>query len=372
MTEPMLPLVDLRHRWSEIQSAALEVLGRVGASGWHILGREVHAFEEQFAQVMRVKHTVACANGTDALELGLRAAGLRSNQRVLTTPLSAFATTTAIVRAGGVPVFVDTDLDGNIDLERAGNWLAGTSQPSIMVPVHLFGNPLDLHVLGEIGIANSVIEDCAQAHMAVFGDRLAGSVGSLSAFSFYPTKNLAALGDAGAVTTNSSEMDQRLRSLRNYGQREHYEHVEFGINSRMDEFQAAILTDAMLPRLESWTAKRRHIATQYLEFIDNPALRTLKPKPGAIPAWHIFPLFVEQGEPAALRHWLNNKRVATGRHYPKTIPDQPAVAEFAHELCGTITNARQIAATEVSIPIGTHLSESDVSRVIDACNSWVP
>ena len=374
MKEPNLSeiaLNDFRALWRDIGGEVLRATERVGESGWYILGGEVAAFEKSFAQTCRAKAAVGCANGLDAIELGLRAAGIRPGDRVLTTPLSAFATTLAIVRAGGVPVFVDVDGSGLMNLDLASQLLQTRPDIRFLVPVHLYGHALDLARLAEIrdrfGVL--VIEDCAQAVGAASGGQPVGSVGSLAATSFYPTKNLGCLGDGGAVFTNDDALAEKVRMLRDYGQSTKYNHAALGLNSRLDELQAAILLTALLPRLAKFTARRQAIAARYLAKLRHPCL-VIPPAPAlSASVWHLFPVIVE-GDRERFRQHLSGQRVGSAVHYPGLIPEQPAMKAAPCETAGSLAVAGRFAQREVSLPIHPYLSEDDVSRVIEACNRW--
>ena len=292
---------------------------------------------------------------------------------MLTTPLSAFATTLAIVRTGAEPVFADIDAFGLIDLDACRRMLAA-AHPRIgfLVPVHLYGHALDLDRLEALGrdFGCVIVEDCAQAIGARVGGRAAGSVGIAAAVSFYPTKNLGAMGDGGAIVTSSPAIDEQARCLRDYGQSGKYRHDEIGHNSRLDELQAAILTRAMLPRLEAWTARRRQVAAQYLREIRHPGVRCLGAPPGSESCWHLFPVAVAAERKAEFREHLAARGVASGEHYPIAIPDQKAMERLPRPVRGEWSRARALAAAQVSLPIHPYLSEAEVQTVIEAVNAW--
>ncbi len=359
---------DFKRQWAEIGPAAMGAVERVGASGRYILGREGEAFEGKLAGFWGVAHAVGVANGMDAIEIGLRGLDLKAGQKVLTTPFSAFATTLAILRAGGVPVFVDVDDNGNIDLEQCREILSRERSIRFFVPVHLYGNPLDLEKLA--GLKRDfdliMVEDCAQAIGAKHGGRNVGTVGQAAATSFYPTKNLGALGDGGALLTNDPRVASRARALRHYGQSDLYLHDELGLNSRLDELHAAVLSDALLPNLQRWTETRRQIAARYLREL--PSVRTIKPVPSAEPAWHLFPIFVDAAERDGIRERLLGSDVASGVHYPRLIPDQPAMQlAVTYEVAIEASNARRLVASEISLPIHPFLEDNEVEMVIAAC-----
>lgn len=367
-----VPSNDFQSQWRDIAADSLRAFERVGASGWYILGQEVQLLEQQVAIEFGVSHAVGCGSGLDALEIALRVAGLASGDLVLTTPLSAFATTLAILRSGGVPVFVDVDDTGLIDLDAADRHLADHPEIRFFLPVHLYGHALDLNRLQHLRDKHelTIIEDCAQAIGASWEGIACGSVGTAGAVSFYPTKNLGALGDGGALLTSDPELAERARALRDYGQTDKYVHAELGLNSRLDEVHAAILADALIPRLASYTARRRAIAERYRSSLANQRIVTPAPPEASASVWHLFPIIVEDGRDALQAH-LSALGIDAGVHYPTCIPDQPAMTGISSAASLGIENARRIARSELSIPIHPHLSDDDVDRVIHACNTWV-
>lgn len=349
----------------------LAAVERVGSSGRYILGKEVERFETSLAARWRAQYAVGVGNGMDALEIGLRCLDRRRGEKVLTTPLSAFATTLAILRAGGLPVFVDVDDNGDIDLDQSREVLRHDAAIRFLPPVHLYGNPCDLEK--RAGLKRDfdlrIVEDCAQAIEAKQRGRVAGSVAQIGGTSFYPTKNLGALGDGGAFLTENDQMATRARTLRNYGQSSVYTHDERGLNSRLDELQAAILSHALLPHLGQWTDKRRQIAARYRGEIKNPALRMLRVKNDVEPAWHIFPLFTPARD--RLRDYLHELQIESAVHYPRIIPDQKTLQqESVCEVAVEPRNARSLAASEISIPIHPFLEEGEITAVIRAVNDF--
>lgn len=359
---------DFKRQWAEIGRVAMGAVERVGASGRYILGQEVEAFEGKLATFWRVAHAVGVANGMDAIEIALRALDLHPGQKVLTTPFSAFATTLAILRAGGVPVFVDVDDNGNIDLEQCREVFSRDGSIRFFVPVHLYGNPLDLEKLAALkrDFDLMMVEDCAQAIGAKHGGQNVGTAGQAAATSFYPTKNLGAFGDGGALLTNDPATARRARALRNYGQSDLYLHDELGLNSRLDELHAAVLSDALLPNLERWTAARRQIAARYLSELQ--PIRTIKPAPSAEAVWHLFPIFVDAAERDNTCERLLGCGIASGVHYPRLIPDQPAMQlSVSYEAAIEPSNARRLAASEISLPIHPFLREDEIQLVMASC-----
>jgi dTDP-4-amino-4,6-dideoxygalactose transaminase len=362
---------DFGALWSLVREEALRAVDRVGASGWWILGREVEGFERALAARFSLGHAVGCGSGLDALELALRSLELRPGDVVLTTPLSAFATTLAIVRAGGVPWFVDVDEHGLVDLDEVERALAAHEQVRFLVPVHLYGHAADLERLAALRARFDlrVVEDCAQAIGARSHGRPVGSVGQVSATSFYPTKNLGAMGDGGALVTGDPELAAAARCLRDYGQSAKYEHAELGLNSRLDELQAAVLHDAFLPRLAAWTERRGEVAGRYAAGLAGAAVQPLPAPPGSSSVWHLFPVLVDDA--GAFAAHLQAHGIASGRHFPRLIPDQEALAGRRDiRSLGGLPRARRIAAHEVSLPIHPLLTDAEVDRVIAACRVY--
>lgn len=312
---------DFARQWESVARRVVRAVERVGNSGWYILGKELAAFEAALAEFWGVTYAVGVGNGMDALEIALCCQDIRPGEKVVTTPFSAFATTLAILRAEGTPVFVDVDDDGNIDLDQSREVLSRDASIRFLLPVHLYGNPCDLEKLARLrqDFALRIVEDCAQAIGAKHGGRVVASVGQAAGTSFYPTKNLGALGDGGALLTNDAQTAERARMLRNYGQASPYMHQERGLNSRLDELHAAILREAFLPELKRWTEVRCQIAGRFMTAIANPALRMLGVAEEAEPSWHLFPVFVKGGglERDRLRDSLQGLQIQSGIHYPR-------------------------------------------------------
>ena len=369
---PTVHLNDFQAQWRNVRAAALSAVDAVGDSGRLILGQKVRHFEEVLAARAGVEHVVGCANGLDAIEISLRSLDLKCGERVLTTPLSAFATTLAIVRAGGVPVFVDVDNTGLLDLEKAEQILAEQKHPvRFVLPVHLFGQAIDLQKLAGLKdrFGFRLVEDCAQAIGATSDGVPVGTMGDLAALSFYPTKNLGCMGDGGAVLASDDRLAAAARALRDYGQTGKYTHAYLGMNSRLDEIQAAILLEALLPRLAEFTQRRRHIAAQYRENITSEALTIPEGPRGSDSVYHLFPILV-RGDRDSFRAHLRTCGIESAVHYPMLIPDQPALGGCKIEVPHSLVTAMHFTNREVSLPIHPYLSHEDVERVIDACNTW--
>ncbi len=369
----MIALANFERQWESSHQAYQAAIDRVGRSGWLILGQEVTAFENDLAAFWGLAHAVGCANGLDALEIAFRCLGMKAGDLVLTTPLSAFATTLAIVRVGATPVFADVDSTGALDLASAEAVLASLpTRPRFIVPVHLYGHAMNLDALEAFAKRHGliVIEDCAQAIGARSGERPVGASSPACATSFYPTKNLGAFGDGGALLTNDATLAQRARSLRDYGQSEKYVHTEIGLNSRLDELQAALLRSVQLPALAAQTARRQAIARRYLDGIHHPHLSPVRPEPKSQSVWHLFAVLVK-GPRAGFQAHLRAKGVGSGVHYPKLISDQPALREVTwYGPKNGLPRATEFANCELSLPLHPFLTDDEVRTVIDACNSW--
>jgi len=369
MADPVVPANDFKAQWEEIGADGLAAVDRVGRSGWLVLGREVEAFEEELAAWWGASHAVGVASGLDALEVSLRCAGIGAGDRVLTTPLTAFATTLAILRVGAEPVWIDVDTSGGLDPEVAERALGDDPTIRALLPVHLYGHPLDPDALETLTERFDVtlVEDCAQSAGASRAGRPTGVTGVASATSFYPTKNLGAYGDGGALLTNDGAIAERARILRNYGQDGRYNHVDVGLNSRLDEMQAAILRTALLPRLDGWLERREMIAERYRDALSDCKLEPVSPSGGSS-AHHLFPVLLTEGDVGEAMRRLGEVGIQVGRHYPVLCPAQPACARTG-TVIGDLANAESIAKREISLPMHPHLSETAVDRVIDACRA---
>lgn len=369
----MIGLANFQRQWECSAPEYLAAVDRVGKSGWLILGREVSSFEADLARYWGLRYAVGCASGLDALEIAFRCLGMKAGDRVLTTPLSAFATTLAILRVGAVPVFADVDVSGQLDLKAAANTIENTSvRPLFMVPVHLYGHAMNLSELESFAREHklTVIEDCAQAIGARSQGRAVGTVGRMCATSFYPTKNLGAFGDGGALLTDDESLRDRARILRDYGQSEKYIHQEVGLNSRLDEMHAALLRSVQLPKLAEQTRRRQEIAQRYIEGIRNVRVEILPAPTGSESVWHLFPLRVKHDRAAFQRH-LDSRGVGSAVHYPRLIPHQPALQQLQAEMTtAALPCAEELAHQEVSLPIHPFLTDDEIRTVIDAANTW--
>lgn len=369
----MVGLNDFVRQWQDTQQDTLEAVRRVGESGWYVLGKEVAQFESELARWWKIDHAVGVGSGLDAIEIGLRVVGCKPGDKVLTTPLSAFATTLAILRVGAVPVFVDCDRYGLIDLAQCEETLRADPGIRFMVPVHLYGHSLNLARLRELRerFELRIVEDCAQSIGAEFEGMRTGTVGQVAATSFYPTKNLGAIGDGGALLSADADLVTHARRLRDYGQCAKYRHDEIGLNSRLDELQAAILKHVHLPRLPLWTKRRREVAGAYRAGINNSRLAVPGSPTGSSSCWHLFPVHVAAAEvKSCFMDHLRRRGIGFGEHYPVPIPDQRALTDVKYEVRGSCEVARGLCATEVSLPIHPYLRDDEVETVIAASNEW--
>jgi dTDP-4-amino-4,6-dideoxygalactose transaminase len=337
---------------------------RVLDSGWFVLGPEVEAFEAEFAAASGAAHAVGVNTGTDALMLLLRGLGIGPGDEVITAPLTAAYTALAVMMTGARPVFADID-DSRCTIDPARVEALVTARTRALLPVHLYGQAADMEPLLRIASRHglAVVEDCAQAHLATTGGRPVGSFGAGGAFSFYPTKNLGALGDGGAIVTNDPALAARLKRLRNGGQSDRYHHLEPGVNSRLDEVQAAVLR-ARLKHLPRWTARRRAIAAFYREHLDEAAVRVAPEFDGG----HVYHLFtVRSPQRDRLQVHLREAGIGTLIHYPVPVPRQPALAG---ERPGECPVAERVCAEILSLPLHQWLSDGDASRVAATVNAW--
>ena len=364
----MILMNDFRSEPPELRQQMLDAVSRVLNSGWYVLGKEVEAFEREWAGLCAVRHCVGVGNGMDAIEIGLRALEIGHDDEVITTPMTAFATVLAIIRAGATPVLADIDPDtAMLDTESVRRCL--TARTKAIVLVHLYGQAGPIEAILALAKDHEVhlIEDCAQAHGARYKGQPVGSFGSFGAWSFYPTKNLGAVGDAGAVATSSAELAGKARALRHYGQTEPHRHQLLGMNSRLDELQAAILR-VRLPNLECWTLRRREIAKMYHTGIHNPQVRLLPaPAEAERHVYHLFVITCQQRD--ALQAHLKAQGVESLIHYPIPVHKQEVCRSIPQDPLG-LKHTERHAASCVSLPCHPRLTEEDIERVIQAVNSF--
>ncbi len=364
----MILLNDFTAEPRSLRDGMLAAVSRVLESGWFVLGKEVQAFEREWAAACGVSHAVGVANGTDAIEIALRALDIGPGDEVITTPMSAFATVLAIIRAGATPVLADIEAEtALLSIESAERCISAKTKAVVLV--HLYGQVRNTGAWRQLcdrhGVA--LVEDCAQAHLARLDGKTAGTFGRVGTYSFYPTKNLGAPGDAGALITDDHHVAERAARLRNYGQSVRYCHEELGMNSRLDEVQAAILRER-LKWLERFTERRREIARSYLDGMTNPAVRLMAPP--AERSAHVYHLFVVTcPQREAFQAYLERRGVQSLIHYPIPVHHQAPCRQVKRDPQGLRTSESH-AATCLSLPIHPQLSDGDVRAVIDAVNEF--
>ncbi len=364
MKIPFVSFLPMEHELgSDIRSA----FERVYANSWYIGGKEDEAFEKAFASFCGISYCVGVGNGLDALMLALKALGIREGDEVIVPSNTYIATALAVTYVGAVPVFVEPDIRTfNIDPGKIEEKVTGRTKA--IMPVHLYGQPCDMAPIMETARRHGlyVVEDCAQAHGATYRGQTIGSFGDASGFSFYPGKNLGALGDAGAVVTDSKELADKVRALGNYGSDYKYHHIYKGNNSRLDEIQAAFLS-AKLPHMERMNDERRRIAKCYLDGIVNPKVVLPYVLPGTNPVWHIFGLRCKRRDD--LEKFLNEKGIGTNKHYPIPMHLQECY-EGLRIAKGELPIAEEISATELSLPMYYGMAEDEIQYVIDCINQF--
>jgi len=351
-----IPFIDLRP--GEDHAVVRDAIDRVLARGWFVLGPEVDAFETEFAAACGARHAVGVGNGTDAIALALRALDIGAGDEVIVPAMTAAYTALAVIAAGARPVIVDVERD-TLTMDPDACAAAITARTRAIVPVHLYGQPADMDAIRNVAARHSlaIVEDCCQAHLATEQGVAVGTRADAAAFSFYPTKNLGALGDGGAVITSSEALAARVRVLRNGGQQERAHHVEAGVNSRLDDLQAAILR-ARLPLLARWTARRRALGALYRQTLPT-SLRTIRERdPGHV--YHLFPVLTP--ERRALQGHLASAGIETAIHYPVALTKQPAFAAYPSSECPVASAA---AEELLSLPISPRLADADVVRVAE-------
>jgi dTDP-4-amino-4,6-dideoxygalactose transaminase len=357
-----IPVFELKRQYAEIGREIDAAIGRVMARGNFILGEEVAAFEEEFARYLGVKYGVGVASGTEALYLALLAAGVGAGDEVITVPNTAVPTVAAISEAGAQPVFVDINpATYTMDMARLAG--AVTPRTKAVIPVHLYGNVADMAPLLDVAQKHklAVIEDACQAHGAEYRGKKAGAFGTMGAFSFYPTKNLGAYGDGGMVVTGDEALARRLKLLRMYGlaDKEKYLHTIKGINSRLDEVQAAVLR-VKLKHLDAWNRRRREIAALYNKLLAGLPLRLPVEPPYARQVYHLYVAGTARRD--ALRRYLEQHHIGSAVHYPLPVHRQPAYADLGLAE-GSFPAAEKSAAEVVSLPMFPELKNEEIEIV---------
>ena len=362
-----IPINDLS-RDLGLREEIITSMTRVIDSGWFVLGAEGDAFEQEFAEFCGVEHCVGLANGTDALELALKALDIQPGDRVATVANAGMYSTVAIISVGAVPIYIDIDPQTMLMSHEALHKILQGEVAAVIV-THLYGRMADMSAILKITdqLDIHVIEDCAQAHGALLNSRRAGAWGKIGCFSFYPTKNLGAFGDAGAITTNETQLANKLRRLRQYGWEEKYLSIEAGgRNSRLDEMQAAVLR-VKLPHLVSWNKRRRQIAVEYQAGITHPLI-IKPPPPDESDVCHLFVLRTRFRE--ELQVHLEERGIATDVHYP--LPDylQPSITEMFAGI--SLRHSEEACDQVLTIPCFPGMKAEEVTAVIQAIRSWRP
>jgi dTDP-4-amino-4,6-dideoxygalactose transaminase len=357
-----IPLVDLAVQYQELRHEILPALERVMSTTQFILGEDVELFEQEFARFCGVQHCIGVASGTDALHLAVRALGIGPGDEIITAANTFIATALGATFAGATPVFVDVNAD-DFNLNAQLLEQAITARTKAIIPVHLYGQPADMEAILKIARQHNlkVIEDASQAHGAMIGSQKVGSFGDLACFSFYPGKNLGAYGDGGAVVTNDAKLAEKLRLLRNYGQKKKYVHTLAGYNSRLDTMQAAILR-IKLRHLDRWTERRRAAARMYNELLSGVDVVRPKEIKGRKHVYHIYAIQHPQRD--LLIEHLKHKEIFCGIHYPLPLPQQEPYREHKTVPHGAPVTMK-LAENIVSLPLYPEMTEQQVMRVVE-------
>lgn len=357
--------MDRMHRQlsNELRQAYEEVMQK----GWFIQGFQVAEFEREFAEYCGVKYCIGCGNGLDAITAILKGYGIGAGDEVIVPAHTFIATALAVSYAGAEPVLVDVE-SGSFNINAELVELAITPRTKAIIAVHLYGQTSDMDKLYVVAKKHGIklIEDAAQAHGAQYGNLKAGSLATAAAFSFYPGKNLGALGDGGAVVTNDAELAAKVREYINYGSAEKYHHAQMGVNSRLDEMQAAFLR-VKLKYLDEWNAERNRIAAEYLKGINNPKILLPEILPDRFHVWHIFAVRAKKRD--GLQAYLAENGIHTLIHYPVPVHLQEAYAG-AGFVGKSFPVSETIAAEELSLPLFIGMTDNEISAVINALNDW--
>jgi len=368
MSIQRVPFLELKLQYAELQQEIDEACQRVLHSGWYILGEEVESLEKEFAAYLGARHCIGVGNGLEALQLILMGYGIGNGDEVIVPANTYIASWLAVSYTGATPIPVEPEPETyNIDAARISQ--AITPHTKAIMPVHLYGQPVEMEHIWEIAERHGlkIIEDAAQAHGGHYRDRMAGNLGAAAGFSFYPTKNLGAFGDAGAVTTNNDQLADKVRVLRNYGSRKKYDNEVRGHNSRLDPIQAAFLR-VKLRHLDEWNQRRSRIAEYYLEALRNvPGLGLPIPPPDVAPVWHQF--VITHPARDALQRYLADNGVGTLIHYPIPPHLSPAYADLNYQR-GAFPITEKMAETVLSIPIGPHLTLEEAGFVVETIRNF--
>lgn len=362
-----IPFVTFKPLEAELDKEIRDAFDRVYTRSWYIEGVEDEKFEKVFAEYCNSKYCVGVGNGLDALFLALKALNVKDGDEVIVPSNTYIATALAVTYVGATPVFVEPDIR-TFNIDPAKIEKAITEKTKAIMPVHLYGQACDMEPIMKIAKKYNllVVEDCAQAHGATYKGKVVGSFGDVAGFSFYPGKNLGALGDAGAIVTNNEELAKKVRALGNYGSDYKYHHVYQGNNSRLDELQAAFLA-AKLPLLEKVNDNRRSIANKYLAGINNPKVILPFVPDYTVPVWHIFGIRCKMR--TELENFLNDAGIGTNKHYPIPMHLQDCYKDLGFKE-GDFPIAEEISSSELSIPMYYGMTDDEVQYVIDKVNEF--
>jgi len=359
---------DFKAEPAAVKEAMMAAVSRVIDSGWYVLGDEVKRFEQSWAQRCDCDFGVGVGNGMDAIEIGLRALDIGPGDEVITTAMTAFATVLAVLRCGATPVLADMDpTTGHLAMDSVTRCLSPRTKAVVLV--HLYGQVADMGAWQSFCQTKGIhlVEDCAQSHLAQWQGKAAGSFGAFGAYSFYPTKNLGAIGDGGMLVTRDQQLADKAAQFRNYGQSVRYHHPVLGMNSRLDELHAAMLAER-LKWLDEFTEARRRVAHAYWDRIDNPAVQLLKrPADRQAHVHHLFVLTTDRRD--ALQAHLTSLGVQTHIHYPIPVHHQEPCRDILRDPQG-LAQAEAHAQRCLSLPCHPFLTESEVSAVVDAVNRF--
>jgi dTDP-4-amino-4,6-dideoxygalactose transaminase len=362
----MIPFLDLKRLNQSFEAAITAAVQRVVTTGWYILGREVETFEREFAAYCGTRYCIGVGNGLDALTLVLKAWEFPAGSEVIVPGNAYIASVLSVTLAGLTPVFVEPDPKTYL-LDPLLIESALTSRTKAILPVHLYGRCCDMSPINELARTYNlyVLEDAAQAHGACYQTNRAGALGHAAGWSFYPSKNLGALGDAGAITTNDEELAERLRALRNYGSATKYVNDYIGHNSRLDEMQAAILS-VKLPFLDAGNGRRRQLAQRYLTEITHPDISLPPADQLEQDVWHLFVVRCRRRD--AFRTYLHEQGIGTDVHYPTPPHQQQAYADLLSHSSLPITE--QLHREVVSLPLNPTLTDAEADHIISCINEW--
>lgn len=361
-----VPFVSFEPMHNEIKEELKVKFNNVLDSNWFIKGKELETFEKMFADYCNAEYCVGCGNGLDGLMLILRGCNVGAGDEVILPANTFIATALAVSYVGATPVLVECDEKYNIDVTKIEEKI--TENTKAIIAVHLYGQPADMDEINAIAKKHNlfVVEDAAQAHGAMYKGRKVGTLGDAAAFSFYPGKNLGALGDGGAVVTNNKEIYVKVKALGNYGSEKKYYHKFKGVNSRLDEMQAAFL-NVKIDNLDKWNNERVEVAKKYSEKINNPLISLPKTDEFKNPVWHLY--VIRCNERDKLQEYLNENGVETVIHYPIPVHLHDAYEELGLKE-GSFERSEEYAKTILSLPVWYGMTENEVNYVCDVINKW--